>query len=76
MNRLIKVKLYSITIWLTFFIIAGQAMLPEDTWAKTIYVIPVRGTVDPGMAAFIERALSSERVSDPDALFVIDLDTF
>lgn len=76
MNWLIKIKLCSITLWLSLFIIADQAMLSEDAWARTIYVIPVSGTVDPGMAAFIERALSNERVLEPDSLFVIDLDTF
>ena len=44
--------------------------------AKTVYVIPVSDTVDPGMAAFIERALSKERTPDPDSVYILDMDTF
>ena len=43
--------------------------------ARKVYVIPVSGTVDPGMAAFIKRALEA-RSDDPDALFIFELDTF
>ncbi len=43
--------------------------------AKKVYVIPVSGTVDPGMAAFIKRALVVPK-DDPNPLFIIELDTF
>jgi len=42
---------------------------------RQIYVIPVSGTVDPGMAAFIKRALQMPS-EDPGALFIVELDTF
>lgn len=40
-----------------------------------IYVIPVTGTVEPGMAAYVKRALRDIR-NDPDAVFVFKMDTF
>jgi len=51
----------------------GCAACPA--WAvQKVHVIAVSGNVDPGLAAFIKRALNS--VQDPDALFVLELDTF
>jgi membrane-bound serine protease (ClpP class) len=42
---------------------------------KTVYVIPVSGTVDPGMAAFMERACR-EANEDPESIVVFRIDTF
>ncbi|MCG8335038.1 MAG: ATP-dependent Clp protease proteolytic subunit [Proteobacteria bacterium] len=42
---------------------------------QKVYVIPVSGAVDPGMAAFFERTLT-EYAKDPQALVVIEMDTF
>jgi membrane-bound serine protease (ClpP class) len=41
---------------------------------QKVYVISVSGNVEPGMAAFLKRALSS--ADTPDPLFVLELDTF
>ena len=41
--------------------------------AKTVSVIPVSGDVDPGMAAFIERALADTASSD---ILIFEMDTF
>ncbi|MFO8085953.1 MAG: NfeD family protein [Desulfobacterales bacterium] len=76
MNFLLRDKLYLTAIWVSFFIITVQAMLYDDSWAKTVYVIPVTGTVDPGMAAYIERAISSANTPENDVLLVLELDTF
>jgi membrane-bound serine protease (ClpP class) len=43
---------------------------------KTIHVIPVSGTVEPGMAAFIKRSVDEILSADPDALMVFKLDSF
>ncbi|MBW1993296.1 MAG: serine protease [Deltaproteobacteria bacterium] len=43
--------------------------------ARKVCVIPVSGTVDPGMAAFIKRALEARSI-DPNSLFIFELDTF
>ncbi len=52
---------------------------PEtDTTAvdsQVVYVVPVSGNVEPGMAAFLSRALQ-EAAEDPDALVVLEIDTF
>jgi len=41
---------------------------------QKVYVISVSGNVEPGMAAFLKRALDS--ADTPDPLFVLKLDTF
>ena len=43
--------------------------------AREVYVVNVSGTVDPGMAAFIKRALGGP-TDDPDPHFVFEMDTF
>lgn len=48
---------------------------PKETGVRTVYVIPAAGNVEPGMAAFIERALE-ETTEDPEALVVLEMDTF
>lgn len=40
-----------------------------------VYVIPISGEVDPGMAAFVKRALT-DRGDNPNALYIIEMDTF
>lgn len=42
---------------------------------QKVFVIPVSGDVEPGMAAFIERAFRDTSGS-PEALFVLEMDTF
>lgn len=42
---------------------------------QKIYVIPVEGTVEPGMAAYIKRALEQIK-EEADALIVFKMDTF
>ena len=42
--------------------------------ARNVYVVPVTGMVDPGMAAFIKRTLAAH-ADDPDPLFVFEIDT-
>ncbi|MGV1099370.1 NfeD family protein [Thiovibrio sp. JS02] len=43
--------------------------------ARPVYLIPVSGDVEPGMAAYIERCLAESRNNDK-ALIVLELDTF
>ncbi len=47
----------------------------DEQLLKKVYVIPISGTVDPGMAAFLKRAFR-DISEDRDALFVIEMDTF
>ena len=42
--------------------------------AQKVYVIPVTGNVDPGMASFLKRALNPQ--DGRKALFVLEMDTF
>ncbi len=50
----------------------GATPLQKD---QKIYVIPVEGTVEPGMAAYIKRALEQIK-HDTDAVIVLKMDTF
>ncbi len=43
--------------------------------SRPVYVIPVSGTVDPGMSAFMERACR-EAMQDPEGLLVFEINTF
>lgn len=43
--------------------------------AREVYVVNVSGTVAPGMAAFIKRALGVP-ADDPDPYFIFEIDTF
>ena len=45
------------------------------TAAQKIYVAPIKGEVDPGMAAFVAR-VQQEASKDPDALVIMTIDTF
>jgi len=54
---------------------SGFAASEPAASKRTVYVISVTGEVDPGMAAFIDRAVSNVS-GDPDALVVADIDTF
>ncbi|NQT70719.1 MAG: serine protease [Desulfobacteraceae bacterium] len=56
------------------FIVLNNAGLAHASVRK-IYVVPVSGMVDPGMAAFIKRALETPP-DDQDPLFIIEMDTF
>ncbi len=42
---------------------------------QKVYVVPVSGPVDPGMAAYIERSLN-KYAKDAEALVIIEMDTF
>ncbi len=59
---------------LCFFTVAMSASSAVEEKQK-IFVIPVSGEVDPGMAAFLERSLK-QYAKDPSALVVIEMDTF
>ncbi len=50
-------------------IVGSQQTLPN------VYIIPISGDVDPGMAAFLKRALI-EIPDTPDTLVVVEMDTF
>ena len=43
--------------------------------AQKVYVIPISGTVEPGMAAYVKRALE-EVGDDEDAVFLFKMDSF
>ncbi|RJP92420.1 MAG: serine protease [Desulfobacteraceae bacterium] len=55
---------------------AQSAPDPETAASETtVYIISVSGEVDPGMAAFVERAVQAVS-GNPDALVVVKIDTF
>ncbi|MCU0598259.1 MAG: serine protease [Desulfobacterales bacterium] len=64
-------------IWLILAIGMGMLYVSNGVAesSRTVYVIPVTGTVDPGMAGFMER-VHRETSGDPDGLVVLEIDTF
>lgn len=66
--------IFSIFIALCSLLISTVAP-SAATGKQKVYVIPVSGPVDPGMAAFLERTLT-KYAKDPAALVVIEMDTF
>ncbi|MFW6081514.1 MAG: NfeD family protein [Desulfosalsimonas sp.] len=74
-------RVHFFRIFAAFFlaaVLAGSAQPPgglaEEKSATKVYLIPVSGTVDPGMAAFIERA-RQEVSKEPGSLAVLEIDT-
>jgi membrane-bound serine protease (ClpP class) len=53
-----------------FYFFSGHAAA-----AQKIYAAPIKGEVDPGMAAFVAR-VHQEASKDPDALVIMTIDTF
>ncbi|MDM8552298.1 NfeD family protein, partial [Desulfobacterales bacterium HSG2] len=47
-----------------------------QTTTRPVVIIPVSGEVGPAMAAFIERALKENGRQHPNALFLLEMDTF
>lgn len=74
-----KQKKYLIFILITFwFLFLGNIAYASQKVQK-VYIIPVSGTVEPGMAAYIKRALEEiqEEIRDEtDAVFIFKMDTF
>jgi membrane-bound serine protease (ClpP class) len=69
----IKIIIIILSFFLSFFTLKNESIARVSSSA--IYVVPVSGTVDPGMAAFIKRSLEAPS-SDPDSLLILELDTF
>lgn len=56
-------------------LVFAPVLSAADVGPRTAYVIPVSGTVDPGMSAFIDRACK-RALADPNSIIVLDMDTF
>lgn len=57
------------------FMLPAHARESADTSGDTVYVIPVSGMVEPGMAAYVKRALAQIE-DDSDAMVLFKMDTF
>ncbi len=68
-----KILFFILCLFLSFFVFANVGKAKESV--QKIHIIPVSGMVDPGMAAFIKRALETP-LDDLEPLFVIEMDTF
>ncbi|MFW5774962.1 MAG: NfeD family protein [Chitinivibrionales bacterium] len=73
MKNLIKI----LSIFLISIPVLAQEKLPEIAAGKRpVVVIPVRGSVDPAMAAFISRAIHDATATYKDPLLIFEMDTF
>lgn len=67
-------KIFAIVLAAVTFCLASFGANAE-TGPQKVFVIPVAGDVEPGMAAFIKRAFRDTE-EFKDALFVLEMDTF
>lgn len=70
-----KQKIYPIYILVCCCILFWGSTVHTSEKKQKVYIIPVSGTVEPGMAAYVKRALE-EIKDETDAVFVFKLDTF
>ncbi len=68
-----KIKILFIFIGICV-LLAGHSLFAEEKKQK-VYVIPVSGTVEPGMTAYVKRALE-EIKNESNAIFLFKMDTF
>ena len=61
-----------ITVCLFF----GLLALSTPARAQALYIIPVEGPVEPGMAAFVKRSIDTALAAHPKAVLLFKLDTF
>jgi len=64
-----------ISIWAVLWFLGLGSTLYASQNKQKVYIIPVSGTVEPGMAAYIKRALE-EIKNETEAVFVFKMDTF
>lgn len=58
-----------------FWLFFSGSVLHASNEKQKVYVIPVEGMVEPGMAAYVKRSLEGLK-EETDAVFVFKLDTF
>ena len=75
MNSRFFFKIFFVLIWGAILFPALPAWVTPGQSDQKIYVIPVSGTVEPGMAAYIKRALK-EIENEKDSLVLFKMDTF
>ncbi len=63
-----------ISLWFLLFLLCGHISFASTTKQK-VYIIPVSGTVDPAMAAYIKREVKNIK-NNHNAVFVFKMDTF
>ena len=68
-----RIIIIILSFFLSFFTLKSESSAQVSK--LKIYVVPVSGTVDPGMAAFIKRSIETP-LSDPDSLLVFEVDSF
>ncbi|WP_413881564.1 ATP-dependent Clp protease proteolytic subunit [Desulfobacula sp.] len=67
-------NIFIFILLLSFMLFSGDLSYASQKKQK-VYIIPVAGTVEPGMAAYVKRALE-EIKDETDAVFVFKMDTF
>ncbi|OGR58434.1 MAG: serine protease, partial [Desulfobacula sp. RIFOXYB2_FULL_45_6] len=66
---------YMIFFFSVFWLFFSGSVLHASNEKQKVYVIPVEGMVEPGMAAYVKRSLEGLK-EETDAVFVFKLDTF
>ena len=78
--RLVVTRTFQKNGWLiaaiTMIAICGHgSVVQSQPTPSNLYVIPISGEVEPGMAAFLKRALN-DIPDTPDTVIVVEMDTF
>lgn len=74
-QRLCRLPLFLAVLALFSAVVANAQQAEAPPQGRPVFVIPVSGTVDPGMAAFLERACQ-EATKSANSLVVFEIDTF
>jgi membrane-bound serine protease (ClpP class) len=69
-----KIQIVLLTVVLLAISVAGGIASDKQTFHK-VFVIPISGEIEPGIAAFLKRALR-EVPDAPDTLIVVEMNTF
>ncbi len=75
MNPRVCLKFFSVLLGGVLLLTALSGWVSATQNNRKIYVIPVKGTVEPSMAAFIKRAVEAVK-NEPDAVLLFKMDTF
>ena len=73
--RLTHIQFIVFAFWVLLFTPGAQAGAdPAVTDKQKVYMIPISGTVEPGMAAYVKRALKG--ITDDQGIILFKMDTF
>ncbi|HEX2958587.1 MAG TPA: NfeD family protein [Chitinispirillaceae bacterium] len=71
-----KIAFSVILLLSSLMLLSSETYGSVDSTTPTVVVIPIKGTVDQGMAAFIARSLRDAAEEHPDRIIILEIDTY